>query len=58
VRRTLQCEKCGAADARVTFERAEAEVESPSERLISASCANEACERFDRRTKRREYAHG
>jgi hypothetical protein len=40
----------------VTYERAVTDVESRRECLISASCMNEACERFDHRTKRREYA--
>jgi hypothetical protein len=41
----------------VTYERAFTGVESSPERLITASCTNEECERFDRRTKRREYAN-
>ncbi len=57
VRRTQSCEKCGATDIRVTYERTIASVEKSLEWLISASCTNEACERFDRRTKRREYAN-
>jgi hypothetical protein len=57
VRRTRSCEKCGAPDARVTYERASAGGESSPEWLITASCTNEACERFDRRTVRREYAN-
>ena len=57
VRRTMRCEKCGATDARVTYARVVTGVESPSESLVRASCTNEACDRFDRRTRRREYAH-
>jgi hypothetical protein len=57
VRRTQSCETCGATGIRVTYERTIASVENSLEWLISASCTNEACERFDRRTKRREYAN-
>jgi hypothetical protein len=57
VRRTQSCEKCGAKDVRVTYERSTFSVASSAEWLVSASCTNEACERFDQRTKRREYAN-
>jgi hypothetical protein len=57
VRRTQSCEKCGATDVRVTYERSTAAVANSPEWLISASCTNEACERFDRRTKRHQYAN-
>lgn len=57
VRRTQSCEACGAIDARVTYEWTDAGVESSPGLLITASCTNEECQWFDRRTKRREYAN-
>ena len=57
VRRTQACEKCGAIDVRVTYEGAVAGAERSPEWLVTASCTNEECEWFDRRTKRREYAN-
>jgi hypothetical protein len=54
VRRTESCEKCGANDVRVTYEWASASASAPGV-LIAASCTNEECEWFDRRTKRRVY---
>jgi hypothetical protein len=57
VRRTQSCERCGATDARVTYAQATASLAHPAEWLISASCTNETCERFDRRTQRHHYAN-
>jgi len=55
IRRTLSCERCGAKDVRVTYESAGAGVHSRPSVLIAASCTNEECEWYDRRTKRRDY---